>query len=179
MYLYSYKILKKIKNMYNTNVNVQDHETLHKANIYTGELKEIKRRPNNIPKGQSRLKYENFTILNQKVGKALEDLGLSALEKSVVYHMVDISRYGSNSLEPLSDDLSLREKGEVLNIGKDAVIKITNHLFKIGVFLSIQIYTDSEKKYWVLNPYISWKGKLVQDSLFLHFEDCTISKLLK
>ena len=39
-------------------------------------------------------------------------------------------------------------------------------------------YKNELKEYWVLNPNISWKGRLKDDSIFKHFSNTDISKLI-
>ena len=92
--------------------------------------------------------------------------------------MISIADFNSNSLEPLSDELSLRDLSNALNINKNKVRLITNKLYKYGVYLSIKVYENHEKEYWVLNPSISWKGRLIKDSIFEHFKNTIITKIL-
>lgn len=164
--------------MYTQTIKLKDNELPAKINVETGEVKEVDHKKNNIPEDKSKLNYEEFVIVNQKLYNALTILKLNDTEIKLVHHLIGISKFNSNSLEPLHDDLQVRYKGELLNIDKSNVNKITQRLFEIGVFLKIEVYTNSLIKYWVLNPYISWKGNLIPDSLKQHFKDCAITKLL-
>ena len=164
--------------MYTQTIKLKDNELPAKINVETGEVKEVNHKKNNIPEGKVKLDYEEFVIVNQKLYNALTILKLNDTEIKLIHHLIGISKFNSNSLEPLHDDLQVRYKDELLNINKSNVNKITQRLFEIGVFLKIEVYTNNLIKYWVLNPYISWKGNLVSDSLKQHFKDCVITKLL-
>jgi hypothetical protein len=48
----------------------------------------------------------------------------------------------------------------------------------LGVYAHIRIHETEISEYWILNPYISWKGKLKSDSIFVQFANTKISKLL-
>lgn len=164
--------------MYSKEIKLNQDEVPAKVNIETGEITVINARPSNIPIGKSKLDYDEFSIVNTKVIKILSNI-LSNEELGVILYMITIADFNSNSLNPLCDDLSLRDKAEILNIKKDRVKKITDKLFKLGVYLSIKVYEGQEQEYWVLNPNISWKGRLVNDSLFQHFKGTTITQLLR
>ena len=163
--------------MYTQEIKLQDNEKAAKINEETGVITTLSKRTNNIPEGHSKLNYTDFSIVNNDIVKKLKDI-LSNEELGIIFHMVSISDFNSNSLNPLCNDLSLRDKATILNIKKDRVKTITDKLFKLGVYLSIKVYENQEKEYWVLNPNISWRGRLVKDSLFIHFKNTIISKLL-
>lgn len=163
--------------MYTQTVKLQDNEVLMKTNTETGELKDLPKNNNHLPEGMSKLKYSDFSIVNNNTIKQLSNF-LNNEELGVIMHMISISDFNSNSLNPLCDELSIRDKASILNIKKDKVKQITDKLFRLGVYLSIRVYENQEKEYWVLNPNISWRGRLVKDSIFIHFKDTMITKLL-
>lgn len=159
-------------------LKLKDNEAAHVVNKETGEYRELKKRPNNIPKGKSLLNYK-FTKLNQSVIKKLKSQNIFNMEEiGVITYMASICEYNTNSLKPLSNDSSVRELEDFFGINKNRVKKILDNLFKRGVYLSIKIYENEEKEYWVLNPWISWKGKLQDDSIFTHFKDTFITRVI-
>lgn len=171
----------------NTIDSVQDNssnEISNEEKVFTESLIEIE---NKIPdcyapilnqEGVSKPNFKKFTIFNQKLGKVMNELRLTPQERLVIYVMTELVEYGTNSLKPLSDDYSLRKKSDLLSVNKDSIKKITDRLFEIGVFLSIKVYTNEEKKYWVLNPCICWRGSKAPNDILIHFKDCTITRLL-
>src|SRR5574343_46053 len=165
--------------IYDKPIKLQHNEIPGKINQETGEVKLIEKRKNNIPEGTSKLEYQEFGILNLKTTKILEK-HLSNLEFSVLLKMINRVEFNTNSLSPLNDDISIRQLAEVFNLSVNTVPKLFKKLFDLGVYMQLQISEDNEsKQYWVLNPYIFWRGKLVKDSLFYTFKNTDISKLLQ
>ena len=164
--------------MYTTEVRLNHNEVPAKINMETGEILPIKKRPNNIPEGKSKLDYDNFSIINNDMLRVLFD-ECNGSEIKVILHMVYMSEFGNNSLKPLNDELSYRELGRIFSIDDKTIKAILNKLKHLGVYLQLNITeVDGAKEYWVLNPYISWKGKIKSDSLFHTFANTRIVKLL-
>ena len=164
--------------MYEITTKLQDNEVLMKVNAETGETKELKKRINNFPKGKSKLDYEDFGMINLKMLPILKKL-LTHTEISIVVTMIMKAEYNSNSLAPLTNETSVRQLAEIFNISPTIVNKTFDKLFDLGVYAQLKISTSNGNEFWILNPYIYWKGKLKDDSLFIHFYDTTISKLLR
>lgn len=164
--------------MYTTEVKLNHNEIPAKINMETGEVLTISKRPNNIPEGKSKLDYDNFSIINNDMLRVLFD-ECNGSEIKVILHMVYMSEFGNNSLKPLNDELSHRELGKIFNLDHKTIKTILTRLKYMGVYLQLNITeVDGAKEYWVLNPYISWKGRLKNDSLFITFANTRIVKLL-
>lgn len=164
--------------MYKTELKLNHNEVPAKVNIETGEVLTINKRPNNLPEGKSKLDYNNFSIINNDMLRVLFD-ECNSNELKVILHMVYMSEFGNNSLKPLGDELSYRELSRIFNIDDKTIKTILTRLKYLGVYLQLNITeVDGAKEYWVLNPYISWKGKLKNDSLFITFANTRIVKLL-
>lgn len=160
-------------------LKLQDNEIPAKINQETGELIVIKQRPNNIPEGKSLLDYNKFGMLNIELSKKLEKF-FSNTELSIIFKLINRCEFKTNSLKPFNDETSIRILAEEFNVSTTTVPKVFKKLFDMGVYLQIKISEDSQvNEYWVLNPYIFWRGKLKDDSLFLRFSNTDISKLLK
>lgn len=168
---------------YEKTVRLKHHEKAAKINTWTGEVKEVADRPNNIPDGKSKLDYERYHISNDKFIKAVISTGVLDYEHlGIISYMSSIAEINTNSLRPLTNDTTAVDLAEKFGINRKKVKVIFDKLFKVGVFLQLNYYSYSEDRevtYWVLNPYISWKGKLKDDSIFSHFKDTTIAKLLQ
>lgn len=164
--------------MYTTELKLNHNEVPAKINVETGEILTINKRPNNIPEGKSKLDYNNFSIINNDMLRVLFN-ECNGNELKVILHMVYMSEFATNSLKPLGDELSYRELGKIFTIDDKTIKTILNRLKYLGVYLQLNITeVDGAKEYWVLNPYISWKGKLKNDSLFHTFANTRIVKLL-
>jgi hypothetical protein len=144
----------------------------------SGEVREIKKRMNNLPDGKSPLVYDSFSIFNTGGSAKLLPF-FSNVELGVIMRMVIKSEYGTNSLRPFNDESGVREIADEFGISKSSVGKIFQKLFQFGVYLQLKVgEVDGAKEYWVLNPNISWKGRLRQDSLFAHFANTLVTKII-
>lgn len=165
--------------MYKKTVTLNHNESVLKVNKETGEIKEIPYINNNLPEGKSLDSLGNFTKLNVSLINRLKDSKLLTTEEvGIVCYMSAIAEFGTNSLKPLSNDSTVRELSSEFGIGINRVTKVFEKLFILGVYMQIRIHSGDLKEYWVLNPNISWKGRIKSDSLFEHFKDCTITRLL-
>jgi reverse gyrase len=165
--------------MYTQTIKLKDNELPAKINVETGEVKEVNHKKNNIPEGKSKLGYDNFSITNNKMAMILEK-HCSNEELGIIYKMISKSEFNTNSLNPLTDDTSIRDLANEFNVGKNKVIKIFSKLFELGVYAQISIANDINygKPYWILNPYISWKGNLINSDIKRHFISTKIVKEL-
>jgi len=164
--------------MYSKTVKLKDNESLAKIDLETGELIELGNKVNNLPDGKSKLDYNNFSIINNEMLKVLLE-ECSTTEIKIILHMIYLSDFNSNSLKPLNDQTSNLELSKIFNINDKTVKTVFEKLKYLGVYLQLNITEiDGHKEYWILNPYISWKGKLKRDSLFLTFKNTRIVKLL-
>lgn len=172
-----------MKDFYEQTVKLPHNKKLVSVDIETGDMKELPKRMNNIPQGKSKLDYERYHISNDKFIKAIISTGVLDYEHlGIISYMSSIAEINTNSLRPLTNDTTAVDLAEKFGINRKKVKVIFDKLFKVGVFLQLNYYSYSEDRevtYWVLNPYISWKGKLKDDSIFSHFKDTTIAKLLQ
>lgn len=159
-------------------IKLNDNESLAVINKDTAEVKEIRKRVNNLPDGKSPLVYDSFSIFNTGGSAKLLPF-FSNVELGVIMRMVIKSEYGTNSLRPFNDESGVREIADEFGISKSSVTKIFKKLFQFGVYLQLKVgEVDGAKEYWVLNPNISWKGRLKQDSLFAHFANTLVTKII-
>ena len=147
-----------------------------KINVETGEIIPY-RRINNLPSGKSVLKYKSFALVNNEAIKTLSQI-MTNEEMGIIFKMIQKADFNTNSLKPFSDDSSIRMLAEEFNIGKNKVNSIFKKLFEFGVYAHIKIHENKLSEYWILNPYISWKGSLKSDSIFHQFSSTKIAKLL-
>lgn len=164
--------------MYNKTITFSNNELSAKVNIQTGEIVTFQNNKRQLPEGKSKLDYDNFSIINNDMLKVLFK-ECNSSEIKVVLHMIYLSEFNTNSLNPLNDETSHRELGKIFNLDHKTIKTIFTHLKELGVYLQLNITeVDGFKEYWILNPYISWKGKLKSDSLFLTFANTKIVRLL-
>lgn len=120
--------------MYNKNINLQHDELAAKVNINTGEIKVIEnKKVNSLPTGKSRLDYENFGMINLNMLNVLNN-ELSNIELGIVMVMIMKAEYNTNSLAPLSNEVTVRELAEIFGIGVNTVTKTFKKLADLGVY---------------------------------------------
>jgi len=163
-------------------LNLKHHEKAAKINTETGQITELPKRMNRIPKGKSKLDYERYHISNDVfIKKALSTNLLTNEELGIVTHMSSIAEINTNSLRPLTNDVTLKDLSARFQVPIKRVEKIFKKLFSLGVYAQLNYFSYSENQevtYWVLNPYISWKGTLKNDSIFSAFADTLVCKLV-
>lgn len=156
------------------NYFLNDHERPAKIDMETGEVTEIADRVNNIPVGKRVVKQKNFSKINIDVIPILRD-NLSNIELGIVLQMIGIAEYNTNSLKPLNNDTTVRELSERFGVGINQVKKNFKNLFDLGVYAQLSIARKDGNEFWILNPYISFKGGTAEDSNFFNTQ---ITKLL-
>jgi len=165
---------------YTKEVKLKHDEVAAKINTRTGEVIEVKQRPNNLPEGKSKLDYKKYHITNDLFATRVKGI-FSYEEIGIVTYMSSIAEINTNSLKPLTNETSAVILGEKFGIDRKKVKKIFDKLFNWGVYLQLTYYSyseDAKVTYWVLNPFISWKGNLKDDSIYTHFKDTNLTKLL-
>ena len=177
IYVYLYSNLFNMS-MREVTIKLKDNELPAKVNTEDGDVEVIATKISTMPEGMSRLDYENFGMINLDMLPILHKY-LTHTEISIVVSMIMRADYSSNSLAPLSNETSIRQLAEIFGISPTIVKKTFDKLFRLGVYLQIKVYEEQLNEYWVLNPYIYWKGRLKSDSIFKHFANTDITKLLK
>lgn len=167
--------------MYTQNLKLKHNEVPAKIDMETGEVITISRRVNNLPEGKSKLDYDRFHIKNDNLSNLVRNGIITHEENSIISLMCSMAEMGTNALKPITDETSLLLLADEFSVNRNRIGKVIERLRTLGVFLQIRYFSHSQQKdvtYWVLNPNISWKGRLKDDSIFNHFHDTTITKLL-
>ena len=169
----------KTMETYKATVELKHNKSLYEVDEETGEMDKLntKPRPNNL-NGRSKLDYNDFGMINLQMLPTLKK-HLTHTEISIVMTMIMRAEYETNSLAPLNSDMSDREIGKVFDISPTIVGKTFEKLFDLGVYAKMEIASTKGRLFWILNPYIFWKGKWKKDSLFEHFYNVPISGYMR
>ncbi|HPQ79869.1 MAG TPA: hypothetical protein PLG47_05415 [Candidatus Dojkabacteria bacterium] len=157
------------KRDYEVVIPLKHHEVPAKINKQTGEITEVRKRRNNLPKDKKLFQQNDFTKVNNKIVGYLSK-ELSNMELAIVFKMIGMAHFNTNSLKPLSNETSLRDLAETFGISINSVKKSFEKLFDYGVYAQFKIAKNGVKEYWILNPYISFKGRLIDDSIWENFK---------
>lgn len=82
----------------------------------------------------------------------------------------------TNSLEPLSDTTTVQEIANRFNIGRNKVTPMINKFRNLGVFgeFGIVEHGNRPQRYWILNPYLSFSGKIIDSGIANYFKNTSI-----
>lgn len=158
-------------------VKLQDDEIAARINKRTGEISPLERACKMI---EGREVYNN-PALYRKTYQDVDDYlykKLSLIEYSVIVVMSRMAEFGTNSLDPLDDSYSAYYLETFFEIDRKKVKKILLNLYNLGVYgkFSVAEIDEPYKKYWILNPYVSYKGNVIQSDIIKLFEKTEIAK---
>jgi len=162
-----------MKKDYEQVVKLHHDEKAVKVNVVTGELVEITKRVNNIPKdkqlfGKDEKEWKkSFTPSWEFLETVLSDL-----ELRVTMKLCRLAKMNTNSLEPLSDETTQIEIAEVFNIDRRKAKLLFEKLHQLGIYAKFDIVKENVPytKYWILNPYLSFGGKMINSDIATLFE---------
>lgn len=155
------------KQKYTVDLQLNHNELPAKVNAETGEIKVISPRPGNIPDDKQVFEPKGlFFKTYTKSWKFLKSQ-LTDFEFSVAFELALLAKANTNSLEPLSDDTTINQLVKQFDISRNKVTPLFNKLWKLGVYGKFEVYdkTKPYTKYWILNPYLSFNGKLINSDI--------------
>jgi hypothetical protein len=175
-----FKIFIMRQQKYTTDVSLYHNEIPVALNQETGEIRPIHKR-NNIP--DSKEVFEPQGIFKKDYSYSWEFLyeTLTPLELRIVMKLSLMAKINTNSLEPLNDSTTQLEIAEIFQIDHRKSRKIFEKLFKLGVYARFEAYKPElpYSKYWILNPYLSFSGKLIGSDIAKLFEGTTLTNEYK
>lgn len=153
--------------MYTKEIKFRDNELPAKLDIETGAFSQIIHRPNNIPQGKEKFDFDQAFIKSYEKSWLFLFNELKPHELKIAVKMSTMTEYSTNSLAPLDDNVQLKQLSEVFNIGINQVKQAFKRLMDIGVYASFTYghYKRGIVTEWVFNPFISFKGKLINSDL--------------
>ena len=165
---------------YVAELKLKHHELPAKVDASTGELISVgnNRRPNNIPEGKEHhLPKEKFFKPYPKTWSFLYTV-LTDLEFKIVFKLCSMAKMNTNSLEPLNDEIAMAEIARIFEINKNTVGPMFKKFYNLGIYANFDVkkvdvpYT----KYWILNPYLAFNGKLITSDIAKLFVGTMIEK---
>lgn len=167
-----------MKGKYKSQFNLHHNEIPAVINSETGEIKELFRRPNNIPNGKEVFEEKgDFKKDYSKSWKYLKSV-LTHTEYSAAHTLALMAKMNTNSLEPISDETPQIQLEQDLGLSKNVVKKTLARLFHYGVYGKFEV-SDPKKpytKFWIINPYLSFSGKLIDSDIKNLFEGTYIAR---
>lgn len=153
---------------YEQTLKLKNDEIGLKLNVLTGEIKEVSNKPNNIPKDKQFFGREE-TGWRKSFDYSWEFLEevLSDLELRVVQKLCRLAEMNTNSLKPLNDETTQVEIAKTFNIDHRKSKRMFKKLHELGIYAKFDIVYEHipYTKFWVLNPYLSFGGKLIKSDI--------------
>jgi hypothetical protein len=147
-------------------------------NVETGEIKQLESKKNNIPSGKE--VFEPTALFKKDYLKTWSFLKreLTPLEYTSAHTLALMAKANTNSLEPLNDETTLKELMEILNVSINKVKPILKKLWLYGVYGKFEVAEVGKlyTKYWILNPYLSFSGKLIESDIADLFKNTHCAK---
>lgn len=176
------RILSDNKQVYEHTVALDHNEGLAKIDMNTGMITDLSDNSNTqTSKHDDMIVFEPDAVFCKTYNASWEWLyyQTTPLEYKVASFLTNKAHSITNSLKPLSDDVTVRDLAYQLNISKSKVGPVINKLFELGVFGKFEV-VDAKKqytKYWILNPYLSFKGRVIKKAIWEMFRNTEIAKV--
>ena len=153
---------------YERTIKLLHEEVPAKLNKETGEFIILENLVNNIPEnkklfGKKEVGWrKSFDYSWEFLDEVLTDLELRVTQK-----LCRMAKMNTNSLEPLNDNTTQIMIAQEFNIDHRKSKKIFDKLYNLGIYAKFDIakVDVSYTKYWILNPYLSFGGKLVESDI--------------
>lgn len=166
---------------YTAEYNLNHNEVPAKVNVETGETTTLMKRPNNIPEGKRVFEPDALFRKDYTNSWKFLERNLKPIEFKAAFTLALKAKANTNSLEPLSDSTTIPELMEVLGISKNVVKPLLKKLWSIGVYGKFEVSEVGKPytKYWILNPYLSFSGKLIDSDIAELFSKTHIAKAFR
>jgi hypothetical protein len=164
---------------YQETITLNHNELPAKINVESGEVKAIEKRKNNLPRGK-----EPFGI--EEIGwpkdftrslKFLTEV-LSPTEMMVVIKMIVAASANTNCIIPFNHSSSLGDLSKEFGTDYRRTKAIFGKLFELGVYGQFLVSERDRPytKYWILNPYLSFAGKLIGTDIKNLFQNTILTQ---
>ena len=155
------------KKAYEVKIGLNHDEKAVIVNTATGEMSYVKNTKNNIPPGKE--VFEPKAFFKKDYTKSWQFLrdNLSNIEFAAAFSLALKAKANTNSLQPIGDETTFAELTEVLGVSINVVNRVVKKLFKLGVYGRFEVQDKNKPytKFWVLNPYLSFSGKLINSDI--------------
>ena len=152
-------------------IKLNSNEQVAILNVETGEI--IVQKKRGRPKGTIKKEGLEVWLPNAQFQKHfpqswkwLRD-NTTDTEFKAAYALANLAKAYTNSLEPLNDSTIIPDLVEATGVSKNLINVTLHKLWKLGVYAKFEVYDRSKPytKYWILNPYLSFNGKLINSDI--------------
>jgi hypothetical protein len=168
---------------YEQTIKLDHNEIPAKFNLETGEIAYVGiHRSKNKTKGiQEKHEPGAKFYKNYPASWAFLKKNLEPYEYMAAHSLALRAKANTNSLEPLNDDTVISILVEEIGVSKNRVKSVLQHLFDLGVYGRFDIAEVGKRytKYWILNPYLSFNGTIIDKSISELFKNTLVAKAFR
>lgn len=172
-----------MKHDYEQLFKLKHNEIPAKINQETGEIVPLKKSIANRKEDNDNIVFESSATFTKTYTKAwlYLDKVLEPYEYKAAHKLAMKAKAFTNSLEPLNDFTVINELVEELGISKNRVKPVVEKLFKLGVYGRFEVADPNKEytKFWILNPYLSFNGKVISQSIADLFKNTIVAKAFR
>lgn len=160
---------------YKRELELKHDEAPAKVNVLTGEVTVVQTKVINNGMSNHRL-MPIYQKRNPPAWKWLKNRTSSA-EYNIADELALMAEAYTSSLKPLNDETTTTALAEMLGVPRKRIMQYIDTLFKLGVIAKFEIYehNDGLMKYWLFNPFLSFNGAQIKDSVSALFSRTTIA----
>lgn len=161
---------------YKRNIGFNHDEAPARINLKDGTVTQVK--VQTFPEGQRLHRGTKYSKVEDAAIAYLEK-ELTNVELAVVFKMIRCTEYATNSMKPLNNESTVRELSDQFGIGINSVAKVFKKLFDYGVYAQFKVAKEDAKEFWIMNPYLCFKGRFIKDSLWENFKGTKIERAVR
>lgn len=167
--------------MYEQIIKLHHNEVPAKVNLETGEIKQVIQTKRKLPQGKTIFEPDASFYKSYTKSWIYLDKVLKPHEYKAAHRLAMKAKAFTNSLEPLNDDTLVSTLVEELGVGKNQVKQVLEKLFDLGVYGRFEVAEPGKKytKYWLLNPYLSFNGKVIDVAIADLFKNTLVAKAFR
>ena len=173
--------MAKKKFDYEKLVQLKHNEIAAIINVETGDVKEVSNWKPTLPINkevwQKNVKFKKHFEPSDMIMDWLEDNEiLTDLELRVLQRLTRRIKFETNSLEPLNDEYAIQSIADEYRVGRNKVTPLLKKFYNLGLYgkFDVKKYNVPYTKYWILNPYLCHKGRLIDSDISKLFEGTLI-----
>lgn len=154
--------------VYRKTISLNHHEIPAKIDLKSGEVTPVLPLKNNMPEGKDTMGKKEIGWRKSFDGSwdFLEEV-LNSNELRVAGMLSRKAQMNTNCIIPFNHDTSIINLAEEFKLDHRKTKQLFKKLFDLGVYgqFSVAEVDKEYTKYWILNPYLAFKGKLIDSDI--------------
>lgn len=163
---------------YKTTVALRPYEMPAAIDSLTGDIRENigHKKSDNIPKDKEI--FEKKALFKKEYESSWSFLWeiLTPVEYKVAHKLCRLAEMNTNSLKPLDDTTNKTQLAKEFGVHRNHIGRILKKLYLLGVYGRFEVAKPHlpHGKYWIVNPYLSFAGKLIHSDVSKLFSNTIV-----